>query len=148
MSHKSKRPRRPNFIQYTFGIALGRFGAFFRRNFLRASGSLPHASLILVPICLLSVLFPPNSARPTDLSVLLAFMYKPACDRIIPNYKAENSTSYEAWNRAHKAEMEQIEREPGLQAKREQILSKIDSSSATERIKIEEHCSDLTLIRQ
>ncbi len=98
----------------------------------------------LLTLCVLSALLLPLAAQADDLSVVLAFLLKPSCDRWIPNYESDNSSNYAAWIIEHQSELELAERDPGLVAKREEARTRnLDSVSATEKQKFESLCSDL-----
>jgi hypothetical protein len=63
----------------------------------------------LLTFCAVSVLFLPAAAQPADLTVLFAFLLKPSCDRLIPNYESENGANYAAWALDHQFELELAE---------------------------------------
>ena len=101
-------------------------------------------TLGLLTLYALSFLSPPLAVRAADLAVPLGFLLKPACDRFIPNYEADNRINHAAWIIEHQSELGLAERDPGLVAKREEARNRnLDSVSAAERTKFENLCSDL-----
>jgi hypothetical protein len=96
--------------------------------------------IFLRTLCGSSVLILPILASPADLSPLFATLYKPACDRLIPDYEEENRANYLAWQREHKSDLEMINSLPEVQSKPEELANKLTSLSAEESSKLEKDC--------